>query len=692
MNRLHPVYHSSTSHPGSRTDIERLLPILPSSVDAEELLDNLSEPPHFLERLAPVRTQVGDEIVRGKNWTDLMIKTYRAYGRMWSRLTLFIHPILRDNYNEPGMLPFMSVCIDPDTFHRILESDYEAGENTYGSLMQLFAKGVLSPCATIPFGMLLPMAREEFDKRMAIRLGLRFYKSILQLHYDFIRNVHHEKQFVLPFWLPEGAYCDSALAILVEEFDAFCKENKFESPHLVLLLDNVQAPERDNDVLMKSWNALRLDNGAKGRVSVIFRDKAFSEWVTYSSPSVKKLLDRTIAKVDSDLNAQNINYCWSHFEDLESLSYSPKSAVYFEQKILKLVELGYLPITPDVFIRRKLNGKFGRAKDEPHYIDIANMTSGADWGEEANSLARWTGLIGRNGNGNGNGKTPKPNHPQPYKRETRAGEVEESGSQCWKIAWNETRLDVLDFVRGDPKTLKGGALEVLASLVKSKNEAQIRRNVEAFLFDYSYVYWREHFIQHEFSEADLNIADIVKDTLYKGIRGRPKPDACALAAAAAQAYYFALDALRADDVKQANFDQRALYQNALMLTLALCNMIYVYRWQGDAKKEKAAYRMLKERLLHFEDGYQRCKLAQYGVREKEWNDAIASHIENCDLNCVARAARRAAARHLRPLGYRRDFPRSDENLTTHVGHIWTAEVANPNYRWENHLFCGTLEE
>jgi hypothetical protein len=62
------------------------------------------------------------------------------------------------------------------------------------------------------------------------------------------------------------------------------------------------------------------------------------------------------------------------------------------------------------------------------------------------------------------------------------------------------------------------------------------------------------------------------------------------------------------------------------------------------------------------------------------------------MNVVERATRRIAARHLRPLGYRREFSLEDENILSSVGHIWSGEVINTNYNWENRYFCGLKEE
>src|SRR2546423_1801951 len=50
INLFHPVYHAFTYPIGCRVDIERLLPVELENEDHEELIDNFSEPPVWLER------------------------------------------------------------------------------------------------------------------------------------------------------------------------------------------------------------------------------------------------------------------------------------------------------------------------------------------------------------------------------------------------------------------------------------------------------------------------------------------------------------------------------------------------------------------------------------------------------------------------------------------------------------------
>ena len=342
MNQLHPIYHSYSFQPGSRIDVEQILPADLEDADLEELLEQLSEPPKFIERISPVSTVVNTDIVRGRNWSEMMIRCYRLYLRILTSISYFIRQALVEKFGERAMVPFMSLEVSPEVLHRIVELDYEQGENTYAGLMDLFRAGVLSPVATVPFHGLQPLLDNDFDRRLMIRTGLLFYWDILEDYHEFLRDQHGDALFMVPFALPEFAYSHDIAQMLHEEVVAIAKARGIKSVHVLLLLDNVQAMDCDLDVLMKSWNQIELPGGV--RMSVVFRDRAFSDWVTYSNPSVKKLIDRTIAKVDSELNRLGVDYGWSHFEEIESVTFSSKSAMNFEQKIVKLAQLSYLSL------------------------------------------------------------------------------------------------------------------------------------------------------------------------------------------------------------------------------------------------------------------------------------------------------------------------------------------------------------
>jgi len=689
MNYLHPLYHIYSYQLGSRIDIARLLPIDPEKEDPELLMDMLSEPPRYVERIAPLSTRIGQELVRGKNWTELMVKGYRIFTRIFSHITAYVTQTLRDTFQEKGMVPFLTLGVDPDTLHRILELDYELNENTYGKIVELYEKAVIAPCISFPFHIILPMLKHDYDIRLLVRIGIQYYWPILDRYYEYIYTVHSEKHFVVSVWLPEGGYSERVLSIIYDEFREKCKREKIKDYHLVLLLDNAQSCERDNDLLMKTWNVIQSPTNQKDKISVVFKDRHFSDWVTYSNPSVKKLLDRTIAKMDSDLNEKMINYCWAHFEDISALSYTIKAASNFEQKIIKLTELGYLPLSPDVFIRRKLNKRYGLSGRDSHLVKLKDNTAWNDWHHDNISLGRWEGTL----DSNAEYQLVDDNHP--YLRATKTGEVEEPGPQCWKIALNRAVDICSEMVKGDLNKLQGGMIGVLAGLIPRTaklDKKAIRRNVERFLTNYSLIHWREHFLQHDYSEPELMIDEIVNEHLLYKVKSRFNIKKYTIAAVAAQSYYFCLDARKSCATFWENIDQRSVYQNVAMLVLGMVNAIYIYHWMKKNSEAEKVIQVMKEELIGFHTAYKRYNLAEYGITEVEWNDAIKSAIEETPMNIVERATRRVAARHLRPLGYRREFSLEDENIPSSVGHIWSSEVINSNYNWENRLFCGLHEE
>ena len=171
MNNLHPIFHGHAYQVGSRIDIERVLPCDLADEDCDLMLEDHSEPPRFIERVAPVSTRIGNETVRGGNWTELMIKTLRVFNRVLAKIAISIHQSVKVQFRQRGMVPFMSIDFGPDALHRIIEMDNETNENTYGRIMDFFAKGVLSPVVTLPFHILLPTIDDEFQLRTLTRIS-----------------------------------------------------------------------------------------------------------------------------------------------------------------------------------------------------------------------------------------------------------------------------------------------------------------------------------------------------------------------------------------------------------------------------------------------------------------------------------------------------------------------------------------
>ena len=679
MNLFHPISHCHIFQHGSRVDLDLSFPANPNKSDINDLLEIFSEHPPFVERLSPVNTIIANQSVNGNNWNDMMVNGYKIIGKIFHNITGYVKQSLQDRFGERGMVPFLSLDIDPDSLHRRIQMDTEKGENTFIRFCDLFYSGIVSPTITVPFQPLLPFLSEDYDVRLLVRIAFNFYTPLCRSYMDFLQEVHRDDNFVVPFWIPEGGFNRRVAEIIYDEFEKKCKEEEITKYHLVFLLDCLQAKDADSDRIMKHWNIMKLKD--KKIVSIVFKNKIFSDWVATSNPSVKKLLDKTLAKVDSDLNRIEIDYCWSHFETIESLTQSPKAAANFEQKISKFVELDYLSVAPDIFIRRKINGLFRKANYEPLVVEIQENTAWSDWHEKL-SLGRWEGTL----NSNADFKLVDGHHP--YEIPLKSGKMEtKRGYQCWKLGFNMVRNHLTKIVKGDPQTYKGGVLEILYNLCPQKTDAQKRDSVFDFLYKYSYLYWREYFLQHDYTEADLNAESLVEDVLCRDSHKSLTRLETLIGVMSAQTYYFALDSYRCQATLWENLDQRNMYQNVMMLTLSLVYLIYIYHWTNQKKKVEFIFNEMKENLFTFENVYNKYNLSEYGITESEWTESLKPEIPNCDINLVSRVSRRIATKHLLPLNLS-GLDKKDLNLPTITGHIWNGEANNLNFRWKNRFYCG----
>jgi hypothetical protein len=684
LNRFHPVYHSYTYLAGSRVDLDRGLDPGLVDEDAEDVVDQLSEPPQFMERPSPVSVNVGGVTVKGRNWTDMMIKCYREFGRIFMRATAFLRQSLENNYRERTLVPFMSMAVDPDALVRLIEYDYEAGETSYAKLIDLYEGGAVAPCITTPFHAILPLLPTTFDRRLCIRLGMLFHAPLLRAYERYLKSVD-ENQMVVGFWAPDAEVNHEVILLAQEEFHALCEREKFKKPHLVVLADADMVEGESLDHIMKSWCRPRIGGKPLKDVTVVLRDTVFSYWMMHSHPSIKKIIDRTIAKVDNSLTEREVDYGWAHFESLEALTHTPRDAQNYEQRILKLCELGYLSVSPDTYVRRKLNGRFGVDKGEPLVVNLRDPKPATDPLGETNVYGHWRGWA------LGPDKKPHVMPDEPFVRVTPRGSENRQGSPCWKIAWEKTVEASFRVVGGDSAKMTSGVLGLLAKTSTVRGAEASGKAVEAFLTEYGLIYWREHFIQHNMSEADIRLDEILARTLFKGSKKKPSTSQMAVAALAAQAYYFLLDSRNSYALDAESLDQRAMFQSAVMLTLAHCNAVAAFHYAGDEKKAAPIVASLRENLLDFQSAFERFGLEAYGVTRAVWTTALKSDVTESKANVVERAARRTAARHLAPFGYEELFGADDEELTTNVGHNWNAEVSIPNYEWANPYFCGVRE-
>lgn len=695
-NRLHPVQVEYSYPIGVKVDMDRDLPLDLEESDPDELLDMFSSPPEFEDRISPLSCQLNGETLTGINPADLQIKFLRKLTINLGKIATDIELASKATFGEKGPISFMGLGLDPDTIARIIEADYDTADNVYTRLMELVERGFITPVATTPFHSLLTNFQHDFEIRLLVRIGMEIYWPLLRKYNRSVAKSHGERYFMMPFWLPEGAYNAKVLQILHQEFTKRCEAEEITPCHLILLLDSEQSKEREQDVLMKRWNTLRPSPTTRDIVTIMFKERNFTDWVIEGHPSTKKQLDRTIAKVDAVLRDQQIDHLWAHFEPLDTLLSTFKTCHNFEQKIVKLTELKYQPCGPDVFVRRKLLKIYGMEESEPRRTTLKDATCWSAFADTPGSLVRFTGYE------ESGGFTPKRtlgeerNYPQRLPEGTKKMR---KGNPIWKPVLNAALMRLYRLVVGEPKTFMGGMLGTIRDIVPIRRVPVVMRNIEDFLVFMARIAWKEHFIHHVCSEADIQLREYCFSCLLKDApEDEEEPDLtdddCVQIGAAAHAIYLANMGLNSTGFAFSNIDTRATYENVAMMTLAVVHAMHVYTWRGEKEKAAELYAAFKEELLDFDNAHIRHKVqASYGVDEKNWKDAIASEVpEESPLNVVTRAARRLGAKYLRDLGLRSEFERKDEFISTATGHIWSYEVEHLNYKWENEVFCGIREE
>lgn len=696
-NRLHPIQVEYTYPIGIRIDMDRSLPLDLDEEDPDEVLDLLSSPPEYEDRLCPLTCAFNNSELRGLNPTDLVIKFLRKLTTSLGKVATEIEIASRLRFGENGQISFMGLGLDPDTITRIIEMDYDTADNVYSRLSELFTSGYVTPIATTPFHSLMPLYQHDGEIRLLVRIALEFYWPLLKKYNRAVARLHGEKYFMVPFWLPEGAYSARVLQILHEELAKRCEGEKITPFHLILLLDTDQSGEREQDLLMKRWNTLRPSPTTRDRVSILFRERSFSDWVIEGHPSTKKQLDRTIAKVDAVLRDRRVDHLWCHFEPIDTLLSTFKTCVNFEQKIIKLTELKYQPCGPDVFVRRKLLQKYGMEENEPRRTTLRDMTCWSAWPETEGSMGRFLGFEEISG-----GFTTKrvPLEPRPYVKTLSDGtQTECEAHPCWKPALRLSLERVYRTIVGEPKTYMKGMLGLIRELVPIQRVPVMMRNVEDYLVMFARIAWKEHFIHHVCSEADIQASEICRNMLLKDIpegedEGDLEDEQCAIITCAAHAIYHAHMGLNSTAFAFENIDNRAVYENVTMMTLAVVHAMTAFRWNGDEDKAREIFDVYNEELLNFEGAFARHNIGRdFRVSEAQWKKIIASEVpDESELNVVTRAARRVGAKHLRMMGFRKEFDRRDEHISTATGHIWSKEIGHLNWKWENEAFCGLREE
>ncbi len=686
---MHPLEHSVGALSGCYIDIEDKFPDRLDTESKKSAFDSLNNPPFLRERYSPVSTEVNEKTFRGINMSRMLLKSYQEFMNLMKEAALQNRQLIY-RMGEKKFIPFLGLAIDPATLHRALEMDYETGTKIYSTYTSLFQSGIITPTITIPFHIILPTLKEDFDIRFCLRTAVQFYMPLLELYHQYIHKYLKEKTFIAGFWFPECAYNDRIGKIASEEFYRETKKRGINKAQLYFMFDAGQSPEENKDELIKRVNYISL---SKTNIWCFFRENYFSNWVCYQNPSIKKVLDKTMAKLNTDKRKNIAKYHWCHFFEYEALIHSKKSAVNFKNIIVKFFETQYLPLAPNEYLRRKLEKRYLSFSYEPYKTQINDNSSWvglSTWEGDPYGLTRWTGLCTlEDGSQCADGKKvvsriqlDEDNNPVMEDKEICIEEKEVE--QCWKVALNGVKEEILDFVRGNPRKPERGVMEILHHFNKKLSFPEDALNLFAA---YQKIYFKEHFIVQEKKSVELN--DLIAKYLKINKKNLSQNDVCIIGYAL-RAYYFVLEAHRSSSVHWENFDNQHVYQCSMYLSLSLITLYYVYKYLGWSEKQQSCLDLYYHLLIKFDTTYNRYNLKQYKVTKKVFTETIKPAIDNVRYNVVARAARKVGARHLSDENVS-FIQKKDAELKSYTDHVWNGELHRANIFWDEPNYCDHLD-
>ena len=694
---FHPLFHLFLTLPGTAVDLHdsNLPAVLEEDHETDTAIDALSAPPKFHERMTQISTMIGKTLVRGNNYTDLMMRCMHVIFERMDKVHSFAStlPHSKPSRVNNAIAPSFSFAFAPEEMQRLIEQDYETGDLTFSYYLKLVGNGVIAPFVTFPFHSLLPTI-EDYDKRVIIRAGFNIYWPILTLHNNTIAKACGDKLFILPVQLPQLGYDIATLRIICQEAQLKANKEKTENVQLLLLLDYSQLHSTDLDQQMRSIGRIDLSELGigNGNVWTIHTDIKFSSWTNRNMNMVKKVVDRTIAKVDVEWESKKLDYTWLHTDPLDEVLQTERGLDALEERFVKLHQLGHTPCAPDFYLRAKLSGQWKRLPGEPHSVKVKNRSACDEWNIERASFGRWLGLY------NTETQFAFVDASRPYTRLIPKNiPVQEPGSQAWKIAWNLVLNRFVQHLRGNIATMQGGMLGALAQIVGEQHPiVTVKKNVQAFLAQYSMAYYRDIFVQQQWSEQECSL-HVLCDELTQGLQREPLTgEEMAMAGMAAQGYYFLQHARRTQGLHWENPDQSAMFETVIFLMAAIRNTCYLYQWREEPELKKELFDMVRRELFEFHKVYTRYNLNHYGITPAEWEQVMKSQVDDLPDNIFTRTARFAAANMLVKLGFQvteNDPPViKDRWVGSACGHIWNSDCVQTNLKWDNKYFCGVTEE
>jgi len=301
----------------------------------------------YEERKSPVSIRIGEEEVKGENWTRAMLYSYERISDVLSKLK------------------GVSVDIEPFTFLMLLYYRRKTFEETVELLKELDA------VPTVPFHPIMPHL-DEFEQRILARVSFDFYAPLIG------------DKPVVGYWLPEAVITKRTAEIVESATDK----------RLVFLLDERQ--------LLYDFPQAKYSCNRYGKSFVFGREWSLSDAFAFNSLDVSGLISTTLNYLDDYKENLKVPYLIFTASDLESLLGNPRQLDRFVAWMEGLEENGVERVSVPEFVRKKLAGEFKRLEGECQFgMGVRDYSSWSDYFDLSldgkTSDSRWLGY--RRGDG-----------------------------------------------------------------------------------------------------------------------------------------------------------------------------------------------------------------------------------------------------------------------------------------------------
>ena len=588
-------------------------------------------PPEFAERRSPVKLRMGDEDIRGENWTDAMLRFYGAIWKLFREVARNEGAGCRQQGAGTGMTgapvsatapctlppapshpaPFCSVDIEPWTLQLLAQRQ----PNSFWAFRELVRSGAVDPVATVPFHVLLPHAEPE-EQRFLSRLTFRLHGAVM--------DRANGNGGPLGLWFPETLYSERAGRSVVRSFLESDLRTTADGGRrrLFFILDGNQFLGLDYPQKAMSANFVMIDTE---RVPVFGRDRAMSDrWAFRQGTIPEMVADITAERTDPVKEEKGIHYALTLASDLESLAGSAEQGARFLELQDGLARSGIGMMSHSAFLDRKLNKEFrsweGELETKAFMVRLRDFSSWSDFmdqGVDYSSDTRWTGLRRWDG--------------LVMSRTLWGRRI----SQVWKQGYAKMQAHAARVVRM-------GAYEAVARCMPA-GDAFNPAETEEFLLEYSNLVFAPLLLAAG-GDAHLDFHRVLERRL-PGCRMDEE------AALAARAYYEMLMSSRSCPRFWENIDTRVTFQAVAFAAHALLDIAEVCGRLGLVDRAAEAERLFTANLLDFQEAYRYYQLSGlfgafgWEVSEDAWYMAIQSEIpQRSTYNVVKRAALFVASR------------------------------------------------